>query len=337
MGEHPFDTLHMGRSSIDLYSNDIGAPFAEIRSFNAYVGGCPTNIAVGAQRLGLRTALLTGVGDDPVADFIMRFLDENGVDTSCVFRKPGYRTSAVLLGIDPPDRFQLVFYRDRCADLQLTVDDALRAPIADSQVLQVAGTNLTAEPSRSATVFAMQLAKRAGTKVVFDLDFRPNRWHDSRAYGATILSALALVDVAIGTRDELNAAVRLDPSHVEVPDSHESDARVDGDVAQAVAELLQAGPSVVVEKRGSLGACVHCDDGSVFEAPGFEAETLNIMGAGDAFAAGLLFGYVKGWDWFRSARLGNACGAIVVAKHGCANFMPTYDEVVAFADAQGGL
>jgi 5-dehydro-2-deoxygluconokinase len=337
MGVRVYDTLHMGRSSIDLYSNDIGVPFAEIKSFAAYVGGCPTNMAVGAQRLGLKTALLTGIGDDPVADFILHFLEENGVDTSCVFRKPGYRTSAVLLGVNPPGGFQLVFYRDRCADLQLTVDDALCAPISESRVLQVAGTNLTAEPSRSATVFAMQLARRAGTKVVFDLDFRPNRWHDSRAYGATIRSALALVDVAIGTRDELNAAVRLDPVPVDVPDSHESDTPVDGDIDWAVEELLRAGPSVVVQKRGALGACVHCDDGSVYEVPGFDAEILNIMGAGDAFAAGLLYGYVKGWDWYRAARLGNACGAILVTKHGCANFMPTFDEVVAFADAQGGL
>jgi 5-dehydro-2-deoxygluconokinase len=332
-----FDTLHMGRSSIDLYSNDVGVPFAEITSFAAYVGGCPTNIAVGARRLGLRTSLLSGVGDDPVADFILRFLEENGVDTKCVFRKPGYRTSAVLLGVSPPDGFPLVFYRDRCADLELTVDDALCAPIAESSVLQVAGTNLTHEPSRSATVFAMQLAKRAGTKVVFDLDFRPNRWYDSRAYGATIRSALALADVAIGTRDELNAAVRLDPVHVDVLDSHESDTHVIGDVRGAVAELLHAGPSVVVEKRGGAGACVHCADGSAIEVPGFEAEILNIMGAGDAFAAGLLYGYVKGWDWYRAARLGNACGAILVTKHGCANFMPTLDEAVAFADGQGGL
>ena len=100
-----FDSMHMGRSSIDLYSNDVGVPFEQIRGFAAYVGGSPTNVSVGARRLGLRTALLTGLGDDPVADLILRFLEENGVEVSCSPRKPGHRTSAVLLGIEPPDRF----------------------------------------------------------------------------------------------------------------------------------------------------------------------------------------------------------------------------------------
>ena len=101
----------MGRCSIDLYSGDIGAPFEEITNFSAFVGGSPTNIAVGAQRLGLRTALITAVGEDPVGDFILRFLKNEGVVTDYIPRKEGTRTPAVLLGIEPPDKFPLVFYR----------------------------------------------------------------------------------------------------------------------------------------------------------------------------------------------------------------------------------
>src|SRR5437762_9126496 len=112
----PYDLITMGRSSIDLYSNEIGAPFADIKSFAAYVGGSPTNIAVGAQRLGLRTAVLTAVGDDPVADFILKFLNDEGVETKFIPRKPGTRTSAVVLGIEPPDKFPLVHYRAYLAD-----------------------------------------------------------------------------------------------------------------------------------------------------------------------------------------------------------------------------
>src|SRR5919201_6670884 len=155
----------MGRSSIDLYSNDLGAPFPEITSFAAYVGGSPTNISVGARRLGLRSALLTGVGDDPVGDFVLRFLAENGVETRYVVRKPGRRTSAVVLGIEPPDRFPLVFYRDNCADIELTVDDVLAAPLGDVRVFQFAGTNLSREPSRSATLFGAERAGGAGARI----------------------------------------------------------------------------------------------------------------------------------------------------------------------------
>src|ERR1700681_3667629 len=118
-----YDLIAMGRSSIDLYSNDIAAPFEEITSFAAYVGGCPTNVSVGTRRLGLRSALLTAVGDDQVGDFVTAFLDREQVETRFIPRKPGHRTSAVILTIQPPDKFPLTFYRDNCADRALTADD----------------------------------------------------------------------------------------------------------------------------------------------------------------------------------------------------------------------
>src|SRR5919201_2069463 len=173
----------MGRSSIDLYSNDVGAPFPEITSFAAYVGGSPTNISVGVRRLGLRSALRTGLGHGPVGDFVLRFLEHEGVETRYIVRKPGRRTSAVLLGIEPPDRFPLVFYRDNCADIELTIDDVLAAPVTEAGLFQFAGTNLSREPSRSATVFAAERAREAGARVVVDVDFRPDQWHDTRAFG----------------------------------------------------------------------------------------------------------------------------------------------------------
>src|SRR5690606_11882682 len=192
----------MGRSSIDLYSNDIGAAFEEIASFAAYVGGSPLNIAVGAQRLGLRTALLTAVGDDKVGDFILKFLADEGVDTSYVPVKGGARSSAVLLGIEPPDRFPLVFYRDNAADAQLTIDDVLAAPVSRAAALEVSGTGLASEPARSATFRAVELARQAGRTVYLDLDFRADQWHDLRAYGVTVRALLPLVDVALGTEEE---------------------------------------------------------------------------------------------------------------------------------------
>jgi 5-dehydro-2-deoxygluconokinase len=134
-----YDLLSMGRCSIDLYSNDVGAPFEEITSFASLVGGCPTNIAVGTRRLGVKSALLTGIGQDRVGDFIVHFLKREGVETQFIPTKPNTRTPAVLLGIQPPDQFPLIFYRDNASDIQLTIDDVLNAPVADSRLLLISG------------------------------------------------------------------------------------------------------------------------------------------------------------------------------------------------------
>ena len=332
-----YDTFHMGRSGMDLYSNDVGAKFVDIRSFAAYVGGSPTNMSVGCRRLGLKSALLTAFGVDPVGDFIVHFLNEEGVDIRFSPRKPGRHTSAVVLGIEPPDKFPLVFYRDNCADIALSIDDVLAAPIAQSRVFEFAGTNLSQEPSRSATLYAAELARKAGTAVVLDLDFRPNQWHDTRAFGTAVRSALRCADIVMGTEDEINAAMLTDPRLVKLTDSQISDARVRGNTAQHVASLLELGPAVVVEKRGEKGCRVHRRGGRPADVPGFQVTVQNILGAGDAFGAGFLYGYVKGWDLHKAARLGNACGAMVVTRHGCSISMPFFDEVMAFADEQGGL
>jgi 5-dehydro-2-deoxygluconokinase len=336
-----YDVIAMGRSSIDLYSNDIGAPFVEITSFAAYVGGCPTNISVGTRRLGLRSALLTAVGDDQVGNFILHFLEREGVETKYIPRKPGRRSSAVVLGIEPPDRFPLTYYRDNCADIQLNIDDVLATPIADSRVLLISGTGLSKEPSRSATLFAAETARRAGIAVALDIDFRPDQWDDPRAFGVTLRSALRLVNIVIGTDDEINAAMLTDSGQVSLTHSQVSDARVSGDITIAIRSLLDLGPGVLAQKRGATGATIHVvsDGGHIrqVDVPGFPVEVSNILGAGDAFASGFLYGFVNGWDWYRSTRLANACGAIVVTQHGCANFMPTHDEVLAFISDHGGF
>lgn len=336
-----YDILAMGRSSIDLYSNDIGVPFEEITSFAAYVGGCPTNISVGTRRLGLRPVLLTAVGDDQVGNFILHFLRREGVETRYIPRKPGRRSSAVVLGIEPPDRFPLTYYRDNCADIALTIDDVLATPLAECRALLISGTGLSKEPSRSATLFAAEMAQQAGVTVVLDIDYRPDQWDEQRAFGVTLRSALPLVDVVIGTEDEINAAMLTDIAQVSIAHSQISDARVQGDTDAAIEQLLRLGPGVLVQKRGAAGSRVHVATGTGEEGltridvPGFPVEVQNILGAGDAFASGFLYGLVKGWDWYKAARLGNACGAILVTKHGCANFMPTYDEVMAFMQGYG--
>lgn len=336
-----YDVISMGRSSIDLYSNDIGAPFVEITGFAAYVGGCPTNISVGTRRLGLRPALLTAVGDDQVGNFILHFLQREGIETRFIVRKPGRRSSAVVLGIEPPDRFPLTYYRENCADIELNIDDVLATPIADSHALLISGTGLSREPSRSATLFAAEIAKQAGISVMLDVDFRPDQWSDPRAFGVTLRSALRLVDIVVGTDDEINAVMLTNPEQINLTHSQVSDARVSGDINAAISALLGLGPRVLVQKRGATGTTVHTisENGHTqqIDVPGFPVEVKNILGAGDAFASGLLYGLIQGWDWYKTTRLANACGAILVTRHGCANFMPTHDEVMTFIQDHGGF
>ncbi|HSM55112.1 MAG TPA: 5-dehydro-2-deoxygluconokinase [Candidatus Sulfomarinibacteraceae bacterium] len=332
-----FDVITIGRSSIDLYANDIGKPFVDIESFAAYVGGSPTNIAVGTRRLGLRTALLTAVGHDPVGDFILNFLQSEGVDTSYIPRKAGRRTSAVLLGIEPPDRFPLVFYRDNCADIALDIDDIMNTPIAQARVVEVSGTALSQEPSRSAVFLAVEQAQRAGAQVVLDIDFRADQWHDPRAFGVITRALLPLVDVALGTEEEVNAAMLQDPEQIRISHSQMSAPEISGDLDANVRQLLERGPEALVVKRGAQGATIFLQDGDVIDAPGFPVEVFNVLGAGDAFASGFIYGLVKGWNWYRAARMGNACGAIVVTRHGCANFMGYEAEVLDFIRSRGGF
>jgi 5-dehydro-2-deoxygluconokinase len=336
--ESRYDVLAIGRSSIDLYANEIGVPFTEIKSFAAYVGGCPTNISVGARRLGLRTALVNALGEDLVGDFVLSFLDKEGVDTRFSKRKPGRRTSAFLLGIDPPDRFPLVPYRDNCADLELTIDDMLTAPIALSRVLLITGTSLSRQPSRDATLFAAEQARAYGTKVILDLDFRAELWPDARSFGVAMRSIMPLVDVVIGTADEVENALLVDWTSKTAEHEGASGARVSGDaLAEGILKMLGRGPEALVVKRGVESTLIYLRDGERREVRTFPVEILNVLGAGDAFASGFLYGYLKGWDWSRAARMGNACGAIVVTRHGCANFMPYEQEALAFIDERGGF
>ena len=327
----------MGRSSIDLYASQVGAAFVDIKSFAAYVGGSPTNIAVGARRLGLRTAVLTALGEDPVGDFILKFLKDEGVETKFIPRKPGTRTSAVVLGIEPPDKFPLVYYRDNCADNQLSIDDVLATPLANCRVFELSGTGLSREPSRSANLFAAEQAKASGATILLDLDFRPDQWHDARAFGVSVRSALPLVDVILGTDDECKAVTLTDPAQVNVTHSQISGAQVAGDLTAAVQAIQRRGPRTIVVKRGALGATLFEQNQAPRNVPGFPVEVYNVLGAGDAFAAGFIYGLIKGWDHYKSARIGNACGAIVVTRHGCANFMAYEDEALKFVADGGGF
>jgi len=311
------DVLCIGRSSIDLYAHEIGVPISGVKSFDAYVGGCPANVSVGTRRLGLRSALLTAVGTDQVGDFVLDFLRREGVNVDSVPRLAERRTSAVILTIQPPGTFPLTFYRDNCADLGLTIEHVRAAPLQQSKAVFLSGTGLSQEPSRTATLFAAESARAAGVTVVADIDYRPGLWPSAEAFGVNVRVLLAKADLAIGTEEEVIAATG------------------GADATTGAQTLLDSGLPVLILKRGIHGAVVYRRGDPPVSVPPFAVKVLNVLGAGDAFASGFLYGHVHGWTHEESARFGNATGAIVVTRHGCANFMPTLSEVHDFFKAQG--
>ncbi|WP_445735786.1 5-dehydro-2-deoxygluconokinase [Mariniflexile sp.] len=332
-----YDVITFGRSSIDLYSQNIGAPFNEIKGFDAFVGGSPLNIAVACARLGVKTSLLTAVGNDKVGEFIVDFLNREKVGTHCIPIKNNSRSSAVVLGIEPPDKFPLVYYRDNAADSQVNIDDVQNANIQDYKVLLINGTALNIEPSRSATFYATEIAKKKNVDVVLDLDFRADQWHDYRAFGLTVRAILPKVKIAIGTEEEILAATLSDASQVSIKDQQISAPEITGDIEGSIKQLLSSGIEILLVKRGPDGVSIYKDDGSREDVPGFIVDVLNVLGAGDAFAGGFLYGFLQGWSLYKSCRMGNASGAQVVTKKGCANFMPTLNESLKFIEDRGGF
>jgi len=335
--QKPYQLITLGRSSIDLYSQNIGADFVDIQGFDAFVGGSPLNIAVGAARLGAQATLLTGVGQDKVGDFLINFLKKQKVNTDFIPKIEGARTSAVILGIEPPDRFPLVYYRDNCADSQVTIDHIIAANIPQYKVLEISATALNIEPSQSAVFYAVETAWDNGVDIVLDIDFRADQWKDLRSFGLMVRAILPKVKIAIGTEEEILAATLQHAGQVEIKHQQISAPEIKGNIDESIAKILKSGPEVLVVKRGSKGVSLFRKDGSCEEVPGYPVEVLNVLGAGDAFASGFIFGYLQGWDHFKSCRLGNASGAWVVQKPGCANDMPYYNELMSFVESRGGL
>lgn len=306
------DLLCIGRSSMDLFGDDLGADFKDQTGFRAYVGGCPTNICVAAQRLGLRTAMLTGVGKDHTADFILSFLEREGIDTQYSVRVPGYHTNNVMVALQPPDMQFVAIHTRTAADLQITIDDMERVPFDQFRAMLVTGMSLLLDPCRTALQYAAVQAQKHGAKVYLDVDYRPAMWPDPRLFTTLAGALLPHVDVAIGGAHELCAAAGQDGIEAALP------------------VLLDSVREAVVYKRAEYGSEVHTVAGEVYRIPAFVSEVVNFLGAGDAFAGGFIYGHLNGWSYEESARLGNAGGAILVQQHGTANAMPTLAEVRAF-------
>lgn len=334
--EH-FDLITVGRVSMDLFAQNVGAPFEEVEGFDTSVGGSPVNIAIGASRLGLKSATLTAVGQDRVGDFVLRYLRNEGVATDYIPRKPNSHTGLAIVAVQPPDNFPLVFYRDNPADIHLSIDDVAALPLAESRAVLLSGTALSRGTCRDATLFTAKQASAHGVATFMDLDLRPDQWSHPQAFGMNVRAILPNLDVLIGTEEEFFALLAEDPTPLT-----EGQSVTGGHIEELEAHLttlltLTQGPEVLVVKRGAHGVTILTKNAPAIEAAGFPVEILNTVGAGDAFASGLIFGYLKGWDWYRCGRMGNACGALVVTRHGCSAALPYQQEAIDFIETRGGF
>ena len=323
------DLITVGRVSMDLFAREIGAPFHAIESFETGVGGSPVNIAIGASRLGLRAIAFTAVGDDEVGKFVRRYLRKEGVITDYIAAKPNTRTGMAVVGVQPPDQFPLLFYRENPADIHLSLDDAEKLPLAHSKALQLSGTALSRGSARDVCLYLAEKARTLAATTYIDLDLRPDQWTHPLAFGLNMRRIMPLCDVVIGTEEEFCAALSPTPEAVMAGES--------ADNAEALDELLRdyhaaTGASLIL-KRGAEGVRVYAD-GRTIDAPGFPVKILNTVGAGDGFASGLIYARSRGWGWTRAARFANACGAIVVSRHGCARALPYLHEVEALLDSE---
>ncbi len=317
-----FDLLTIGRCSLDLFSEQIGADFVDIQSFDTQVGGSPTNIAIGARRLGLHTATVTAVGADPVGDFVRSYLAKEGVATDFVFTKNG-RTPLAVLGVQPPSNFPLVFYRENPPDQFLTIDDIKTLPLNTTKMVLIAGSNFASPTLRDASLFAAQQS----TTTIIDIDLRPSLWDSPDALSQNMQTLFPHCQVIIGTEEELWAALSNEPDLVWQGKPVLENERPTLD--KLIQKQIKQGQTIIL-KRGPRGVTIFESDQQPQDIAGFPVEVINTVGAGDAFASGLIYGRIQGWNWNQAARFANACGAIVVTRHGCSAAMPTLDEVQTF-------
>lgn len=330
MSTHQLDVICIGRSSVDLYGEQVGGRLEDMQSFAKYIGGCATNIAVGSARLGLKSALITRVGNEQMGRFIRQTLVDEGVDASHVTTDPERLSALVILGIRDLQTFPHIFYRENCADMAIAAEHIDRNFIQSAKAIVVTGTHFSKPGVEAASRIAIQYAKEANTKVVFDIDYRPvawgltshadgeNRFIESADVTKHIQSIIPECDLIVGTEEEIHAAGGTTST------------------IDAVKTLRKLNSSAaIVVKRGPMGCVVFpgqipetLDDG--IWVKGKEVEVYNTLGAGDGFMSGFLRGWVPGESWETCCEYGNAAGAIVVSRHGCSPAIPSWTELSDF-------
>jgi 5-dehydro-2-deoxygluconokinase len=323
------DVITIGRASVDLYGQQIGSRLEDIASFAKSVGGCPANIAIGTGRLGLKSALITRVGDEQMGRFIREQLAREGVATAGIATDPERLTALVLLAVEDEGVSPMIFYRSDCADMALSEEDIDEDFVGSARAIVVTGTHFSRLNSDAAQRKAIRIAKQNGGKVVFDIDYRPNLWGlaghaegferyvKSDRVSGQLKTVLPDCDLIVGTEEEIMIASGAD------------------DVLGALKTIRSLSPATIVLKRGAMGCIVYdgpvsknVEDGIV--GKGFPIEVFNVLGAGDAFMSGFLRGWLGGESLETAATWANACGAFAVSRLLCSPEYPTWEELQFF-------
>ncbi len=321
------DLLTLGRVSLDLFSEQIGAPFPQIKSFAAGVGGSPTNIAIGTAVLGLKSAACTAVGTDYVGKYVKNYLTQKGVDCAWVFTKKGKRTGMALLGIEPPDQFPLTFYREDPADIYLHPSDIAQIEFSAIRALLLSGTAMSRGSCVQACWAAAEQASLQDTFVFLDLDLRPDQWEAFADYGRAIRQLLTQVNCVVGTEEEFFSALAPNPLDWPAGSKLRPDQKIflERELPQQFA--LYPSLRALILKKGDKGASLYLKSGGQKEIPGIPVQLVNTVGAGDAFASGLIYCWRLGKEWEDCVTFANGCGALMVTRNGCSEAMPTVEEV----------
>ncbi len=320
------DLICLGRLGVDLYAQQVGARLEDVGSFAKYLGGSSANIAFGTARLGLKSAMLSRVGDDHMGRFLVESLAREGCDVSGIKTDPERLTAMVLLGLKDRETFPLVFYRENCADMALCEADVREEVIASSKALLITGTHFSTERVYNASIRALDYAARHDVKRVLDIDYRPVLWGlAGKADGETrfvadqkvsehVQGILPRFDLIVGTEEEFLIAGGSE------------------DLLTSLRKVRSLTAATLVVKLGPQGCTVihgdipaRLEDGDIH--PGVRVEVLNVLGAGDAFMSGFLSGWLREADDARCCQLANACGGLVVSRHACAPAMPTPAEL----------
>ncbi len=299
----------MGRSGVDIYPLQSGVGLEDVETFGKFLGGSPTNVAVAAARLGHSAAVISGVGDDPFGKFVRMEMNRLGVSDQFVITTENYKTPVTFCEIFPPDTFPLYFYREPSApDLQLRPQDVPVDAVAHAKVFLVSGTGLSDEPSRSAHWEALRARKNTSGWTIADLDYRPMFWESEEVAQREIGSLLDYVNVAVGNKEECRIAVG----------ETEPDRAADA--------LLERGVQLAIVKQGPKGTLAKTRDLRI-EVPVTKVDTLNGLGAGDAFGGALTHALIAGWDIPTAIHFASTAGAIVSSRLECSTAMPTEGEV----------
>lgn len=320
------DIICLGRAAVDLYGHQVGSRLEDMSSFAKYLGGSSCNIAFGCARLGLKSAMLTRVGDEHMGRFVREELDRGGVDVSHVVTDPDRLTGLVILGIKDSDTFPLIFFRRDCADMAVDESDFSAEFIAASKALLITGTHFSTEKTHAASMKAIEYARASGVRVIVDIDYRPVLWG---------LTGLGDGETRYIDSDTVTSHLRTIWPHCDLIVGTDEEVRIAGgsrDTIAALQNIRSLTDATIVLKLGGQGCAVFdgdvpasLEDVTVF--PGPRVEVLNVLGAGDAFLSGFLRGWLGDEDYRDCAAYANACGALVVARHGCSLAIPTAEEL----------